>query len=91
MASGLPHRLRFYLVTNAVLAVMDVARPDAIYWRASQQFVDPEVFAEAAGSSDLHAFAAGGLNVRMFNIADSEGETLMDTMGLRPFGLPDFQ
>jgi hypothetical protein len=91
LASRLPHRLRYHLFSNSVLAVLDIAPAAAIHWRPSQQFIDPREFVTAATGGDLYAFAAAGLNVRFFNIADSEGEMLMDTLGLESFGLPDFQ
>ena len=91
LAAGLPHRQRFHLISNAILAVLDLAPAAAIHWRMSQQIVDPNVLQETAAHGDLHAFAAAGVNVRFFNIADAEGEMLMDTVGLSPFFLPDFQ
>ena len=91
LAAGLPHRLRFHLISSAILGVLDLAPADAIHWRMSQQIVRPEAFKESFTSSDLHGFAAAGVNVRFFNIADTDGEMLMDTVGLSPFELPDFQ
>jgi hypothetical protein len=91
LASGLPHRQRFHLITSAILSVLDLAPAIAIHWRMSQQMVDPTVLQETAANGDLYAFAVAGVNVRFFNVADAEGEMLMDTVGLSPFFLPDFQ
>jgi Domain of unknown function (DUF4261) len=91
MSSGLPYQERLGLFTNALLAVLEVAPPEAIHWQPSQQIVDPAAFAEAAAESDTDGFFAGPLNVRFFNVSGSGGDLLMDTLGLAALGLPDLQ
>jgi Domain of unknown function (DUF4261) len=90
MSSGLPYRERFDLFSNALLAILDVAPPDAIHWRPSQQIVNPATYV-AAASSDAERFLAGGVNVRFFNIQGTGGDMVMDTLGLAALGLPDLQ
>ena len=69
--------------------MLDAAPPDAIHWRPAQQIVNPAALIEA--STDAQRFFAGAVNVRFFNIAGTDGEMLMDTLGLAALGIPDFQ
>ena len=91
MASGLPHRARFHLLASAVMAVLEVAPAAAIHWSPSQQVIQPDDFESGFADGDLYAFAAAGLNVRYFDVADGDGEMVMDTLGLHALGLPDLQ
>ena len=89
MSSGLEPRERLDLFIDALLSVIDVAPPDAIYWMPAGQIVDPKALTEA--TTDAERFFAGAVNVRFFNIAGTDGDMLMDTLGLTPLGLTDFQ
>ena len=91
MAANLPYRERFNLFSAVLLAVMDVAPPDAIHWQPSQQIVQPSTYLSAATGSEKERFCSSGVNVRLFNITGSEGEMVMDTIGLAALGLPDIQ
>lgn len=91
MSSGLPYQKRLKLFTNALLAVIDVAPPKAIHWQPAQHIVDPKAYARAAAEGEDELFAAGAVNVRLFNVERAKGETLMDTLGLAALGLPDLQ
>lgn len=91
LSSWLDYRVRLDLVQRAVLALVELARPDAIHWHPSLHIVDPDVFVRASGESPAALFLTGALNVRLFNIEGSDGELVMDTLGLAALGLPDVQ
>lgn len=90
LAGGLARQDRLRLIHAMVGAVIQQAMPVALHWVPSQRIVEPAFYHES-----LHH--GGGLadavtNVRLYRIGDGvEGETVMDTLGLAPFGLPDLQ
>jgi hypothetical protein len=82
-------RIRLRLLHGFLRAVVQLAKPLAIEWLASERFVHPGRYLEAG---DDEAFALAALNVRMFNVGDGgEDEMLMDTRGMAELGLPDVQ
>jgi hypothetical protein len=92
MSSPLSHRVRREIIVNAVLAVLDCIKIDLIYWRPTQQMLSPEYFQkEYADPEELANPLTGFLNVRFFNLVDSDGEMVIDTLGLSALGLTDFQ
>ncbi len=90
MASPLPHGRRLALFQDCVAAVLEVVPCEAIYWPRSQEVTDPRAFLARLRGGGPRLFA-GGVNVRLFNVAGSPGALVMDTMGLAAFGLPDVQ
>ncbi len=92
-ARGLPYKERLSIFLIALRAIVEYLEPVAIHWRASQRIDSPRIFLELLDDAEAHPLLAGPLNVRLLNIADasSRRNTLMDTMGLAPFELPDIQ
>lgn len=90
LAGGLERNDRLRLIHAMVNAVMDQAMPLAIHWVPSSRIVEPSFYHQS-----LHHGGGVGdavANVRLYRISDGvEGETVMDTLGLAPFGLPDLQ
>lgn len=67
-----------------VMAILvERTRPAAISWNQSQRVSDPDLFTGSV--------VEGVLNVRLFSVDGSDGEMVMDTLGLQVFGLPDLQ
>jgi hypothetical protein len=91
MSSGLPYQERLDLFSRSLLAVLEVAPPEAIHWVPTQRVVNPLAFRRAADRSASARFFAGAVNVRIFNVGGAEGIMLMDTLGLAALGLPDLQ
>jgi hypothetical protein len=80
-------RLRLF---NVLLgAAVEVLHPDALHWITAQRVVEPAAFLRALAADPL-AFGTA-VNVRYFRTEGDEATTIMDTMGLVPFGLPDVQ
>ncbi|SET33483.1 DUF4261 domain-containing protein [Hymenobacter actinosclerus] len=87
MTRALPHLERVTLLNKVLDALLPVLRPQVLYFPSSQKLLDPQAYL-ARGAEAL----SGLLNVRFYNIADSDAqEMLMDTLGLHALGLPDFQ
>jgi hypothetical protein len=70
-------------------SVVEHTRPRALVFRHAQQVVEPDAYLATVHEPPIRR--KGSVNVRLFNISDSDGAMLMDTRGLHGFGLPDFQ
>jgi hypothetical protein len=91
MAAGLPPEERVQLFVNAVAAVCEVAPVSAILWLPAQKLIRPPALWRALAEPEPDPLFAP-VNVRMFNVTGrKKGETVMDTIGLEPLGLPDLQ
>lgn len=89
MAQGLEPQLRLSLFHDTLHATIEIARPQVILFQHSQQAIDP---ANYLACCDLEPILRpGAINVRFFNIANTEGEKLMDTRGMEEIGLHDLQ
>ncbi len=87
MTRTLSEAQRVELFNKVLDALVPVLQPQALYFQSSQKLMAPQDFL-ARGAEAL----SGLLNVRFYNIADSDAQQmLMDTLGLHALGLPDFQ
>lgn len=99
LGSNLDPRLRLGLFQRVLDGLLEAAPCLAIHWAPSQQLVDPEPFREAMARGEYSNPLHGACNVRLFQIAGygdapipgGTGDSLMDTIGLGSFGLPDLQ
>jgi hypothetical protein len=92
MSSPLPHDIRRRIIANGLLAVLESAAVDLINWSPTQQMLAPaDLRRRYAEAQELANPVYGFLNVRFFKIGDSEGDMVMDTLGLSALGLTDFQ
>jgi hypothetical protein len=91
MSSNLDYQERLELFQNALAGALEVIKTEAIFWQPSQQIISAKRYLEAHKAGDPELFFTGALNVRMFNISNSSGDMLMDTLGLSALGLPDLQ
>ena len=88
LAGALNRRVRLQLIHGTTLAFLDLFPVIAIHWLPSQRLVDPKFYRE--GAEGGHLLFSSAVNVRMFQPEGTE-QRIMDTMGLRSFGLPDLQ
>lgn len=88
LAGALNRRVRLQLIHGMALAFLDLVPVLAIHWLPSQRLVDPKFYRE--GVAQGHPLFSSAINVRMFQPEGTE-HRIMDTMGLRSFGLPDLQ
>ncbi|MGI4737141.1 MAG: DUF4261 domain-containing protein [Janthinobacterium lividum] len=91
MTRTLDYKTRFKLFVNFVAAVTKATKPQVVYAVTTQKLLEPGTLIEDWDSREKEDLSAL-VNVRLYNISDGRaGETLMDTVGLHQFGLPDFQ
>jgi hypothetical protein len=83
-----PHD-RVRLFHGVLHATVELAKPDALVFKHSQQVVSPSQYLDACKSDPIQR--PGSLNVRFFNISNSNGDMIMDTRGLHELGLHDLQ
>jgi hypothetical protein len=93
MAGGLEYKTRLALFQKVLTSVLEVIPCQVIHWQPTQQIVESINYLTTVSSGSYPNLQAGGLNVRLFQIIneDSQGDTLMDTLGLAALGLPDLQ
>jgi hypothetical protein len=98
MAVGLHHLERLVLFQRVLVSVLEAYPCQAIHWQPAQQFIDPQQFLAAVKEAGGLVFTPGPLNVRLFRIVGeeseqvgSDGDIVMDTVGLAALGLPDLQ
>jgi hypothetical protein len=89
MCQSLPPRDRVVLFHGVLRAIIEVASPDALVFKHSQQVIEPANYLARCGEDPIQR--PGSLNVRLFNITDSDGDMVMDTRGLAEIGLHDLQ
>jgi hypothetical protein len=89
MARPLPPQDRVSLFHGVLRAMIEVTEPDALVFKHSQQVVAPADYLAACSEDPI--FRPGALNVRFFNISNSDGDMLMDTRGMDEIGLHDLQ
>jgi len=92
MSSPLSHQVRRKIIANGLLALLETTPVDLIYWTPTQQMLSPaDIVERYSDARELGNPVYGFLNVRLFNISNSNGDMLMDTLGLNALGLTDFQ
>lgn len=92
MSAALPHAKRRQLLAGGLLSVLESQAIDAVYFVETQQFMTPGHLIEEFNLPQQIANPVSGfINVRFFNVANSPGDMVMDTLGLAPFGLTDLQ
>jgi hypothetical protein len=89
MARLLPSHDRVSLFHGVLRAMIEITEPDILVFKHSQQVVAPADYLAACSEDPIHR--PGSLNVRLFNIAESGGDMLMDTRDLEEIGLHDLQ
>ena len=89
MAKSVDPTQRIRLFHGVLQATIEVTQPDALVFKHSQQVVQPNVYLAAVNEDPI--MRPGAMNVRFFNITNSDGDMLMDTRGLNEIGLHDLQ
>ena len=91
LSSRLEYRQRIALFQNFVAGALEVIPCEAIYWRPTEQIIDPKEYRYHFDNPGYPRFSLGALNVRLFNIQGAPDDRVMDTLGLAALGLPDLQ
>ncbi|MBH8558301.1 DUF4261 domain-containing protein [Hymenobacter negativus] len=91
MSRTLDYKIRLQLFMDFLVATTHSLHPQVVYLVAIQKLIAPEDLIDAWTNPDQRTLH-GLVNVRLFNISNgTDGEILMDTVGLHQLGLPDFQ
>lgn len=89
MARHLPPQERVSIFHGVLRAMIEITDPVALVFKHTQQIVAPADYLAACPKDPI--FRPGSLNVRFFNISNSDGDMIMDTRGLEEIGLHDLQ
>lgn len=91
MTRTLDYKVRFKLFMSFVAAVTKATHPQVVYAVTAQKLLEPKTLVKDWDSREKEDLSSL-VNVRLYNISNGKaGETVMDTVGLHQFGLPDFQ
>lgn len=91
MTRTLDYKIRFKLFMNFVAAVTKATQPQVVYAVTTQKLLEPKTLVEDWNNRQREDLSTL-VNIRLYNISNGKvGETIMDTVGLHQFGLPDFQ
>ena len=89
MSSALEPQERLKLFHAALQAAVEICKPTALVFHHSSQIVKPESYLESCDSAP--ELRAGSINIRFYNISDTDVDMIMDSRGLEEIGLPDLQ
>lgn len=89
MSRGMSPHDRVWLFHGVLRAMIENTKPNALVCKHSQQVVVADDYLAACSEDPI--LRPGALNVRFYNISNSEGDLLMDTRGLTEIGLHDLQ
>ncbi|WP_165898537.1 DUF4261 domain-containing protein [Tumebacillus sp. BK434] len=89
-AIAMPYKARMELFHQIVQAVMEIAKPRALYWPLSQLLTEPGDYL-ASQELEPKDLLNGAVSLRFFHVDGRPGEMIVDTLGLAVHGLPDVQ
>lgn len=90
MSRNLDYKKRIEFFQKFVASIVDVLKPNAIWISNGDKIMNREEYLTCFEVNDFQNLN-GFMNVRLFNLQESDGEMLMDTLGLNSLGLPDFE
>ena len=90
MSRNLDYKERIEYFQKFVASIVSAMNPSAIWVRNSEMILKPTDFLEKSNQNNYQNINVF-MNVRLFNIQETEGEMIMDTLGLNSLGLPDFE
>lgn len=90
MSRNLDYKLRLEFFQKFVASIVEAMDPKAVWISNGEKIMNREEYLDCFDKNDYQNLN-GFLNVRMFNLQESNGEMIMDTLGLNSLGLPDFE
>ena len=92
LSSSLDHWQRRRILSAALRSLLRHSNGELVFFLPTSQFLDAsELLGRLDQEEEVQNPCAGFLNVRLFNLDGSDGERVMDTLGLTALGLTDFQ
>ncbi|MCC6724776.1 MAG: DUF4261 domain-containing protein [Saprospiraceae bacterium] len=90
MSRELDYKLRLEYFQKFIASIVEAMNPKAIWISNGEKIMNKDEYLDKFSINDYRNLG-GFINVRLFNIQESNGEMIMDTLGLNSLGLPDFQ
>ncbi len=90
MSRNLDHKLRIEYFQKFASSIVSAMKPAAVWVRNSEVILTPSDFIKKSSQNNYQNINTF-MNVRLFNIQETEDEIIMDTLGLHSLGLPDFE
>ena len=90
MSRNLDYKERMEYFQKFVASIVSAMNPSAVWIRNSEIILEPTDFLEKSSQNNYQNINTF-MNVRLFNIQETKGEMIMDTLGLNSLGLPDFE
>lgn len=90
MSAALPQKERRQILAKGLLALLQTQPVDAVYFPESQTFADPTRLMAALRKQEANP-STGFVNVRFYQVSNTPGDMVMDTLGMESFGLTDLQ
>jgi hypothetical protein len=90
MSRNLDYKQRIEYFQKFTASIVSAMIPNAVWIRNSEVILEPTDFIEKSSQNNYQNVNTF-MNVRLFNIQESENEIIMDTLGLNSLGLPDFE
>lgn len=92
MSASLDHRQRRKIQSTVLISLLRNSNLSLLHVVPTQQYLDAkDVLGQLTRPEEAANPITPFLNVRFFNISNSKGDMVMDTMGLSALGLTDFQ
>lgn len=90
MSRNMDYKERIEYFQKFVASIVSAMNPSAVWVRNSEMILEPTDYLEKSSQNNYQNISAF-MNVRLFNIRETENEMIMDTLGLNSLGLPDFE
>ena len=90
MSRNLDYKERIEYFQKFASSIISAMNPSAVWVRNSEMILKPTDFLEKSRQNNYQNVNVF-MNVRLFNIQETESEMIMDTLGLNSLGLPDFE
>ncbi|WP_299189342.1 DUF4261 domain-containing protein [uncultured Aquimarina sp.] len=90
MSRNLDYKQRIEYFQKFVASIVSAMEPSAIWIRNSEVILKPTDFLDKSVQNNYQNVNTF-MNVRLFNLQETENEMIMDTLGLNSLGLPDFE
>ncbi|WP_108868999.1 DUF4261 domain-containing protein [Aquimarina aquimarini] len=90
MSREMEYKERIAYFQKYVSSIVAAMKPAAVWIKNSEVILHPTDFLEGSSLNKYQNISVF-MNIRLFNIQETEGEMIMDTIGLHSLGLPDFE
>ncbi len=90
-ASAIPYKNRIRIFRDGLQAVIGLGAPLAIYWKPAAKLVNPGLFGRPPRPGEKPDPLRDLVGLRLLPAPGGGASMILDTVGLSPLGLPDFE